>query len=90
MAALTATREMEPGEEVTVQNNPSPQWEERPWKKSVRVVGDNLQAVRYGAAASRFRRLALQGPIDDGILAAASLGWTMDWQAVRRRCGGVT
>ena len=53
--------------------------------KAARVVGDNLAAVRYGAGTGRYRRLHLCAQMDQALRPLASKGWTLTWQAVRRR-----
>ena len=52
---------------------------------TARVAGDNLAAVRYGAGTGRYRRLALQAQMEHGLQRLATAGWTLRWQAVRRR-----
>ena len=56
-----------------------------PGPSSVRIVGDNLAAVRYGAGSARMRRPALQSQIEAGLQPLLLAGWRMQWQAVRRR-----
>ena len=61
------------------------QREDVPRARRARIVGDNPQVVRYGAAQARLRVLARQEPIDEGLEHAARLGWDLEWQLVRRR-----
>jgi hypothetical protein len=49
------------------------------------VVGDNLAAIRYGAGTGRYRRLHLAQQMDFALRQASEAGWTLTWQAVRRR-----
>ena len=53
--------------------------------RAARVVGDNLAAVRYGAGTGRFKRIQLQALMEQGLTPLANAGWTLTWQAVRRR-----
>ena len=52
---------------------------------SARVVGDNLAVVRYGAGTGRFKRLVLQAQLEQALGPLAARGWSLTWQAVRRR-----
>ena len=61
----------------------------RSYGYAARVVGDNLAVVRYGAGASRFRRLLIQAQVEQGLVPLAASGWTLTWQAVRRRLNKV-
>ena len=56
-----------------------------PRSATARVAGDNLAAVRYGAGTGRYRRIALQAQMEHGLQRLATAGWTLIWQAVRRR-----
>ena len=53
--------------------------------RAARVVGDNLAVIRYGAGTGRFRRLVLQAQMEQALAPLAAQGWTIAWQAVRRR-----
>ena len=57
----------------------------RSYGRAARVVGDNLAVIRYGAGASRFRKLLIQAQVEQGLVPLAASGWTLTWQAVRRR-----
>ena len=52
---------------------------------AVRIVGDNLAVLRYGAGTARMRRPALQAQLEAAIASALERGWRLCWQAVRRR-----
>ena len=56
-----------------------------PGASTARIVGDNLAVIRYGAGTGRFRRPALQAQLEQGLGPLAVRGWTLSWQAVRRR-----
>ena len=56
-----------------------------PNASTARVVGDNLAVIRYGAGTGRFRRPALQAQLEQGLGPLAVRGWSLSWQAVRRR-----
>ena len=56
-----------------------------PHASTARVVGDNLAVIRYGAGTGRFRRPALQAQMEQGLGPLATRGWSLSWQAVRRR-----
>ena len=53
--------------------------------RAARVVGDNLAVIRYGAGTGRFKRLILQAQLEQALAPLAARGWTLTWQAVRRR-----
>ena len=55
---------------------------------SVRVVGDNLPVVRFGASTGRLRNLRHSAPLADHLGAALSVGWRLSWNGVRRRFNG--
>ena len=52
---------------------------------AARVVGDNLAVIRYGAGTGRYKRLVLQAQLEQTLAPLAARGWTLTWQAVRRR-----
>ena len=56
---------------------------------AARVVGDNLAVIRYGAGTSRFRKLVIQAQLEQGLAPLAASGWSLSWQAVRRRLNKV-
>ena len=57
----------------------------RPDVMGARIVGDNLAAVRYGAGTGRYRRLPLATQMDLALRPLLESGWSLTWQAVRRR-----
>ena len=59
--------------------------EVHPHPSTARIAGDNLAAIRYGAGTGRYRRLALQAQMEHGLQRLSAAGWTLRWQAVRRR-----
>ena len=44
-----------------------------------------MAVIRYGAGTARIRRPELQAHLEIGIGEALSAGWSLAWQAVRRR-----
>ena len=50
-----------------------------------RMVGDNLGVVRYGAGFARLKRISMQALLEVPLTGLALSGWTLAWQAVRRR-----
>ena len=56
-----------------------------PVPRAVRVVGDNLPVVRFGAAAGRLRRVPQHAPLAETLGAVLAAGWRLTWNGVRRR-----
>ena len=56
---------------------------------AARVVGDNLAVVRFGAGTARFRKMVIHAQLEQGLAPLAAGGWTLTWQAVRRRLNTV-
>ena len=54
-------------------------------RKSACIAGDNLQAVRFCAGTSRLHNPSLHEHLDQGLSDLAVEGWSVIWQAVRRR-----
>ena len=54
-------------------------------KRAARIVGDNLPVISYGVCTARLRRLHLQAHMEQGLGDTLMQGWTLTWQAVRRR-----
>ena len=50
-----------------------------------RVVGDNVQVVRYCASQCRLRSFASREPVDAAWCSAVAQGWALDWRLVRRQ-----
>ena len=53
--------------------------------RTARVVGDNLAVVRHGAGTARLRRVSMHSHLERALDDAYAAGWTLTWQAVRRR-----
>ena len=51
----------------------------------VRIVGDNLAVVRFGAGEGRLQRAHMAALIGPAIGALHLRGWSLQWEAVRRR-----
>ena len=54
-------------------------------RRCARVCGDNLAVVRFGAAHGRLRRPEVQCILELAIATMCTVGWLLDWHAVRRR-----
>ena len=57
--------------------------------RRARVVGDNLAVIRYCAGSSRLRAVPQQALLEAELGRTIQEGWTVDWQAVRRRLNTV-
>ena len=53
--------------------------------REVRICGDNLGVIRYCAGTGRASRPEIHDILDPPLRRAASQGWRIDWEAVRRR-----
>ena len=53
--------------------------------RAARVSGDNLGVIRFCAGTSRFHRLPLHATLAPRLDDMAVRGWSLHWQAVRRR-----
>ena len=53
--------------------------------RQARIIGDNLNVVRYGAERGAVRNPDIHGPMADALASAAEQGWALRWRAVRRR-----
>ena len=52
--------------------------------RRARIVGDNLAVIRYGAATASLRATPRQAVLEVSLADAYTLGWRLEWQAVRR------
>ena len=53
--------------------------------RRARMLGDNIQAVRYAASQAQLRVMSSREPIDHALEQAWSTGWRLQWQVIRRR-----
>ena len=53
--------------------------------RSARIVGDNLGVIRYCAGTARLRRATMQAQLERSVGNVLARGWSLTWQAVRRR-----
>ena len=53
--------------------------------RRVRISGDNLAVVRHCAAQGRLRRPCAQAILEPVLAGLATGGWSVAWQAIRRR-----
>ena len=54
-------------------------------QRSARIAGDNLGVIRYCAGTARLRRVAMQAQLELSLGNVLAQGWSLTWQAVRRR-----
>ena len=53
--------------------------------KAVRIVGDNLPVVRFGASTGRLRNLRHSASLSAQLGSTLSAGWRLTWNGVRRQ-----
>ena len=53
--------------------------------EAVRITGDNLSVIRFGAGQGRLRRADMEALLSSAISTTLQLGWVPRWNAVPRR-----
>ena len=53
--------------------------------EAVRITGDNLSVIRFGAGHGRLRRPDMEALLSNALATTLQLGWTPSWNAAPRR-----